>query len=97
MFQLWLLRRPAPPAYPPPAWPCSFEAPPSLPIPPLPPQSADGDYAPLSQESRRRVATGRWDIRYISVVPLVVDGYSAYGSNTMSNFWIGYDWFNGDE
>eukprot|EP00438_Fugacium_kawagutii_P013919 Skav200213 [mRNA] locus=scaffold714:3197:20037:+ [translate_table: standard] len=24
------------------------------PIPPLPPQSADGDYAPLSQESRRR-------------------------------------------
>lgn len=53
------LTRPAPPAYPPPAWPCSFEAPPSLPIPPLPPQSADGDYAPLSQESRRRVATGK--------------------------------------
>jgi len=42
---------PAPPAYPPPAWPCQFEAP-SLPIPPLPPQSADGDYEQTPRHGR---------------------------------------------
>jgi len=52
------LTRPSPPAYPPPAWPCPFEAPPALPIPPLPPQSADGDFTPLSaSDVRRRAST----------------------------------------